>query len=190
VGHFEPQNWPIPIGYFMGIFKPRWIQNPAIIALRPWFQIGARALLGGIFLSSGIAKVQNLPLFESAVKAYGILPDVAATMVAKALPWLEIVTGSYLLLGLFTSYTSLMAAGMLIVFLGAIGWALLHNQEIDCGCYIGGQSDPISWQKWLEDLGLLLLAVYLYVEKLGRWSIDHYLSAVPRQTNDSDHSTD
>lgn len=148
----------------------------AITKLRPWLQLIFRLFLGGLFVFSGWSKTLDVYAFQTAIAGYGIVPVAFLPIMAKALPWIEVLAGGYLMLGLFTRWAASGIAAMLVVFLAAISWALITGQDIDCGCFFGAASEPVSIKKWLEDFVLLGLAVYLAWEPLKKWALDNYLS--------------
>ncbi len=144
--------------------------------LMPYITFLLRVLLGGLFIWSGVSKLQHMFLFQAAVGAYGILPASFVPVVAKALPWLEVMAGFYLIIGLFTRFASGLMAVMLTVFIVAISRALLNGQEIDCGCYLAGHSEPVSIKKLAEDVGLLLISLYLFIQPKHWLAVDSLLN--------------
>jgi len=107
-----------------------------------------RLSLGAIFLTFGIGKFQN-DYWARTIKAMEFfinLPwDVTLSVVLVGI--LEVVTGSFLILGLFTRFFSAMAVLQLIVIL-----FLLRFQEV-------------------RDIGLLGVAIYLALVRDEAFSI-------------------
>ncbi|MBX2860004.1 MAG: DoxX family membrane protein [Vampirovibrio sp.] len=141
----------------------------------PWLQLICRLFLGVMFITSGIEKVTHWTPFYQAAAAYKVLPEDLLYFYAQVLPWAEIMAGAYLVLGLFTRYAAGAVAAMILSFLIAITIVLIRGDEIDCGCFVGGKSEPVTWKKWVEDVGLLLMAGYLIWVKPIAWSIDGFL---------------
>lgn len=158
------RRWPSGLGDIR-----RRVAHPAVSLL-------ARLFLGGLFVWSGLEKIGHFETFAQAVQAYDILPDALATAYTHALPWAEVLAGGYLVLGLYTRWAAGLIAAMVLSFLVAITWVLLRGGEaIDCGCFLGGQQEPLSWRKWLEDVGLLILGGWLASRPSGPWSLDRLL---------------
>ncbi len=128
-----------------------------------------RLVLAATFISMGANKIADPVLFLKSIRLYGLLPDtpgVYLNTTAILIPWLEVVAGTALLLGLNVRGASLGIVIMLSLFTPAI---LLHTAEImretgkaftevafDCGC---GTGVEIIWRKTLMNAGLLLLAL-------------------------------
>jgi len=113
-----------------------------------WLTLAARLLLGAIFLLAGGAKLGTPAAFASALTAYRLLPAALVPAVAFALPWLEVLIGVYLVLGLFTRWAALAALGLFMLALSA---ALLRGLPLaGCGCF-----GALGWER-LPVLGLLL----------------------------------
>ena len=131
-----------------------------------------RLILGVVFLQSGIAKLGQITVFIQSVDSYALLPHPVAVFYGHLLPWLEVLAGSYLLLGLFLSSTAVLTGLLLVSFLIAIGSALVTGKTIDCGCMIGGAQEPVSWLLFFRDFLMLLGCVYLFKTPNRRFSVD------------------
>jgi uncharacterized membrane protein YphA (DoxX/SURF4 family) len=129
-----------------------------------------RVFLGAYFLYAGINKAIDPIDFLKAVRTYGALPEsppyfLNATVIV--LPWLEIVCGVGLVLGLLRRGAATTIALMLCVFTPAIlvrALGMMSEQglsffavEFDCGC---GTGREIIWIKLIKNLGLLVLALW------------------------------
>jgi putative oxidoreductase len=134
-----------------------------------------RVCLGSIFLWSGVEKLGHLEEFYRAAHNYQVLPPVLTQFYATALPWMEVLCGTYLVLGLFGRFASAMTAGMLVSFLIAIAMVLVRGDATDCGCFFGGMKSQVSWDLFWRDVGLLAAAAYLYYKSPTPWSLDTLL---------------
>ncbi|MGA9115897.1 MAG: MauE/DoxX family redox-associated membrane protein [Bacteroidota bacterium] len=124
--------------------------------------LAARAVLGFLLVAASISKAADPALFASAIGAYRIL-EMPWTMVAATfLPWLELLAGLGLLLGLRIRACALLAALMLGVFSLGAASALLRGLDISCGCFT---QDPaaarLGWGKLVENSLLILLSLFL-----------------------------
>jgi hypothetical protein len=90
------------------------------------------------------------------------LPDVTVNLVAILLPWLELLSGSLLVLGLWMEGSILILSGLMVVFIGALGINLARGLDVHCGCFITQSSDPITILTLFRDSLFLLLAFYLF----------------------------
>ncbi|MBY0402753.1 MAG: DoxX family membrane protein [Cyanobacteria bacterium] len=125
--------------------------------LQPLVRVG----LGVIFLSSGWEKLNQLDAFYKAAQNYKILPPEITHFYSVMVPWLEIGLGAYLILGLFLRVTSWLSAALYLSFVIAIAMVLMRGDAIDCGCFIAGRVEPLSWDLFFRDVGLLLATVYV-----------------------------
>lgn len=134
----------------------------------------ARLILGGVFLYAGGTKAFDPGGLAASIRSYQLaLPEAFVTLAAYSLPWIEILIGFYLLIGLFTRISAWMASGLLVVFMFAILQGALRGLEIDCGCFgttTGGAAN--LWVDVARDLGLLALGLYLAYGRPGRFSVD------------------
>ena len=123
----------------------------------------ARCFVGVVFIVASIEKIAVPEQFAVAVEAYKLLPISLVNMFALFIPWLELLCGIFLVGGVFTRGSSLVVSVLLSVFLFGILSAMMRQLHIDCGCFGPKNSSPVGWPKVMEDLGLLLLGIYLYV---------------------------
>ena len=127
----------------------------------------ARLGLAAVFLVSGVLKAVDPDATYVAVRAYDVLPKAGVTLVAGILPWLEVVLGLLLLVGLATRVVAVASAGLLVVFIAGVTQAWARGRSIDCGCFGGGGAvDPGQTTYGLEllrDAGFLLMAAWLIV---------------------------
>jgi uncharacterized membrane protein YphA (DoxX/SURF4 family) len=127
----------------------------------------ARLGLAAVFLVSGVLKAVDPDAAYVAVRAYDVLPKAGVALVAGILPWLEVVLGLLLLVGLATRVVAVASAGLLVVFIAGVTQAWARGRSIDCGCFGGGGAvDPGQTTYGLEllrDAGFLLMAAWLIV---------------------------
>ena len=137
------------------------------IGLRTWLTHPITALvlriaLGCVFIYASLDKIRHPGLFAEAVYNYQLLPDVTVNLVAISLPWLELLSGSLLVLGLWMEGSILILSGLMVIFIGALGINLARGLDVHCGCFITQSSDPITIFTLFRDSLFLLLALYLF----------------------------
>lgn len=97
----------------------------------PYVSLLSRAILGGVFLYAGAAKVVDRGGLAASIRSYGLsLPEWFVTAAAFALPYLEILLGLYLLVGLFTRFSAAATGGLMVVFIFALLQGALRGIEI------------------------------------------------------------
>lgn len=95
--------------------------------------------LGGLFCFSGYVKLSNVQTFADSVKAFRIFDldkvEHLAVLTTYTVPWLEMLSGVLLVLGLWSRPAALAIAGQLIAFTIGILSVLGRGLEIKCGCF-------------------------------------------------------
>ena len=119
----------------------------------------ARLGLGALFIYAGYAKLQHPFIFEMAVDGYQLLPPTGVIIVARGLPWLEVVLGLVLWTGWKLPYSATFTALLLGVFLVMMGITYARGIEAACGCF--GTSEPISPRTLARDSLIFAAAAVL-----------------------------
>ncbi|PKW28383.1 MauE/DoxX family redox-associated membrane protein [Phycicoccus duodecadis] len=112
----------------------------------------ARLFLGIVLIVAGIAKVGRPLTAQRAVQAYEIMPMGLAGYVGLALPFLEIVLGILLVLGLFTRPVAIVSTLLMVAFVIGISQAWARGLTIDCGCFGGGGQVGASETKYPQEI--------------------------------------
>jgi uncharacterized membrane protein YphA (DoxX/SURF4 family) len=81
-----------------------------------------------------VSKLVNAEDFAKAVKNYEMLPLFAINIVAIILPYIELFSGIFLIIGYCKKGNSAILGISLIVFLIALTSAYARGLNIDCGC--------------------------------------------------------
>lgn len=111
-----------------------------------------RLLLGLLFLAAGVPKALHPELFAAQVAAYQLAPSGLVTLVALALPRIEILAGLGLTLDVLPRSAALVTALLSLGFAVGTAAALARGLAIDCGCL------PVNLQiTWLHPIVDLLL---------------------------------
>ena len=121
-----------------------------------------RILLGFVFIYASLDKVSRPDLFAEAVYNYQLSPEVAVNLVALWVPWLELLSGALLILGLWVQGSILILSGLMVLFLSALGINLARGLDIHCGCFTTQGTDPMTVLTLFRDSCFLLLTLYLF----------------------------
>lgn len=98
--------------------------------------IAARVLLGLVFVYAAVYKIKYPPGFAKEIFAYGIVPDSLVNLMAIYLPWLELLAGLALVVGVAPRAAGAITACLLVVFLLAIGTRFARGEtDFECGCF-------------------------------------------------------
>lgn len=142
----------------------------------PYPTLVSRAVLGGVFLVSGVAKALDPAGFARDITAYQMLPQAFVSIMAYGLPWLEILLGVYLLVGLYLRWSALVTGALLVVFMIAMGQAIARGLTLDCGCFgaaLGGAAlrEQVNGWSIARDAVWLAMAVHLWFVP-SIWTVD------------------
>ncbi|MBK9476072.1 MAG: DoxX family membrane protein [Tetrasphaera sp.] len=145
----------------------------------------ARLILGGVLIYAGAVKVGKPLTSQRAVQAFDVLPFELAGWIGLILPWLEIVLGVLLVLGLFTRFAGAAGALLMVVFVAGIAQAWARGLSIDCGCFGGGGAiaaeDTQYPQEIARDVGLALCGAWLWWRPDSLASLDRVLFGAPKE---------
>ena len=130
--------------------------------LSPVLSLAFRVILGSLFLYAGIAKIVDPMGFSLSIYNYKLLPDGLINVAAILLPWLEVIVGGSLLLGIGTAGGALIATALFSIFAGALTINLIRGLDIACGCFSTAASGgSISGFYLFRDLSLLLMSIQI-----------------------------
>ena len=136
----------------------------------------ARLYIGGVFVVASWHKIASPHAFALDVATYDILPLWLVNLTALVLPWLELLAGAMLVLGLRARAGALLTSGMMVVFLVALTVALARGLDVSCGCFASQSTgDPISWRTLGRDAAWLALSLYVLTLDRRSWGIDWLL---------------
>jgi uncharacterized membrane protein YphA (DoxX/SURF4 family) len=126
--------------------------------------LALRVVLGAVFVYAAWTKLrQPWQLFAMSIDAYKVLPDWAVVVVARTLPWAEMLIGLALMAGRWLRVSAGAASLLLLVFFVLMVRTYARGMVIDCGCF--GLGDPISARTLARDGSLL--AGYLFLTWTG-----------------------
>lgn len=121
-------------------------------------QWASRIILGGLFIYAGITKITHLHAFAKIINNYQLLPDTLVYIAAAVLPWIEILSGLFLVSGLFKRTAALLLSTLLLVFIIAISINLVRGLNFDCGCF-----SSVSTENGSDPVGLLIRDLFLLI---------------------------
>jgi hypothetical protein len=118
-------------------------------------------VLGAVILAAGLIKAVNPQGFATEIADYKIVVNpILVGLIAYGLVIVECGLGAALLVNLRSRLTLALTTLLLVVFLGAVGWAWWMGATQDCGCFGPWKRTP--GQAFAEDLGLLAAAVWAW----------------------------
>ena len=120
-------------------------------------------LIGILFLYSGILKILNPFEFSLTVAKYGILPEKFINIFSIIIPFLEIFSGFFLLIGVFIRGSSFTISLLLLIFTIAIFYVTIKGYSFECGCFeIMGKESKTGILLIIRNLILLFLSFSIF----------------------------
>ena len=120
-----------------------------------------RLLLGGFFLFASLDKIASPAAFARIVYQWQVTGPILSNVTAVTLPWVELLAGSLLILGIWKRESALVIALLLAVFLAAAGSVLARGIDVEnCGCTSLAKTEaaPASWPPpWTKGVGWFLV---------------------------------
>jgi putative oxidoreductase len=140
----------------------------------PWLTIRVQLALGAIFIIAALPKIADPPSFAHMIYNYRILPAGLINFSSLVMPWVELLCGVALVIGVWRRATLSIIALMLIVFIVAISFNLARGNAIDCGCFNVSLANRTVEQRLgdmrldiLRDLGMLLMVAQVWFGSLA-----------------------
>ena len=153
----SPPGTPVARGESMfshGECLKRYLLDPFLVG---------RLVFGSIFVAASADKILHPGAFAQVVYNYQILPDSAVNLVAILLPWLELVLGLLILLGLWLPGALILSNLLLISFSASLAFNLIRGLDVHCGCFSSSAASHASvWTYVLRDVTFLILGGYLF----------------------------
>ena len=126
-----------------------------------------RIILGAVFLWASFGKILEPGDFARSISNYHIVPFGIENIVALILPWLELLIGMGLILGIMVDGSVQLSAILLIMFILMIGQAMLRGFNIECGCGLK-EGEMIGLNKILENI-VFLGGAYIVMQRKKRF---------------------
>jgi uncharacterized membrane protein YphA (DoxX/SURF4 family) len=126
--------------------------------------LGSRLLIGFILLYAGWNKLLDPQGFAISIGNYHLLPWGLENTAAIVFPWMEIIAGSGLIIGIFVDGSATISIFLFATFILAIASALLRGYNIECGCGLKS-GDLVGLDKILENSVYLMLSIFILRRK-------------------------
>ncbi len=123
------------------------------------------AILGLVFLTSGISKLFTTGYFINILFRYGIFPKILVPYLAISLIILEITVGILLFIPSLRRLAVLLSICLLTIFISLIIFVMIHKIEIPCGCiaFLKGRKMDIGLA--VQDSILMIMAGSRLIKK-------------------------
>ena len=126
-----------------------------------WVMLLLRLALGRLFITSSLSKLEHPEQFTTSILSYHMLPEALARPFATTLPFVELLIGCGLVLGIFVLLVSALTIPLSLSLAIANIYAL--------ACHLGGENSPClgslvtmsHWSTLAIDIAMTLAAVLL-----------------------------
>jgi uncharacterized membrane protein YphA (DoxX/SURF4 family) len=137
-----------------------------------------RVAVGALFIWAGGAKIGHADVFAAQIAAFRIVPHALIAPLALLLPFFEVLLGGYLVVGLYTRVTAVIAAVQLAIFATAIGSAVMRGLSLSCGCFGPGDKTVTSWPEVIRDVAFAAVAAFVAWQAPGMLALDRRIGNV------------
>jgi putative oxidoreductase len=128
-----------------------------------YFLLGLRLTLGVVFIYASIDKIDKPGGFAEAIYNYRMMPHATINLMAIVMPWLELICGVLIIIGLFVRGSALLIGFMLLVFVVAISFALVRGLDISCGCFKVEGGHDLALGLLIRDVLMLIASAIVVV---------------------------
>lgn len=128
--------------------------------------------VGLFFIWAAFPKVMQPFAFAKSIWNYDLLPGSLINLSALGMPMLELFAGLALIFWVFRKGGGLVTAGLLVLFILAVGFNMLRGHEFNCGCtsnkvyltemFLSGWNEKITLI--LRDIGLLVMSALTFLK--------------------------
>ncbi len=124
------------------------------------FLLLLRLVVGGVFIWAAVTKIADPLSFAQDVRNYRLVGLSLSFVTAIILPWVELIAGIFLIIGIFPRSGALLISGLLVFFIILVAVTMLRGIDVECGCF-GTFSRKADLGLILEDLLWLVMSLAL-----------------------------
>ena len=128
-----------------------------------------RIILGIVFIYASYEKILNPEGFSDNIHNYHITPAAVENLAALIIPWLELIVGVFLIMGVFLEGATSITICMLVFFIIILSQAVIRGIDVHCGCFKTEADAGVTDLRFelikriIEDFVLLGMAVVIQV---------------------------
>lgn len=152
------------------------LTSPLLSAIFRW-------ILGSVFIYASIHKITDPAAFSEAIFNYRLFPNILINPLAVWLPWLELLAGLSLIIGIWIKGGALILSFLSLAFAVAVGTALFRGLDISCGCFsLTEAGETIHWTYIAQDFGLLVMSLQVIFFDQRKYALSRYWNAKDENT--------
>lgn len=142
---------------------PESLRHPVLLRV-------ARVGIGLVFLAAAVTKIADPAAFAGQVHNYRLAPIAVENLIAMTLPWVELVAGLSLVLGVRARAGAIVAFVLMGIFTIGVGSAWARGLDFECGCFGKASAQTIGASKFLQNVGLVAVAAIAAMrDRIGRY---------------------
>ncbi len=136
-----------------------------------------RIVTGGVFVLSGFLNlIFPSEEFAEVIRSYQLAPESLLSPLALVIPWIEVLSGAFLVTGLFSRAAAALVAFQLAGFMTVLSIVVAAGIDLeDCGCFaaLGFKETPL--QALIRDAVLLAMVLVFIFSRNRSFSLDSLL---------------
>ena len=121
-----------------------------------------RLIVGGVFIWAGVSKIADPLSFAHNVRNYQLVGQTLSFLTAIFLPWVELIAGLWLIVGLYPKSSALLISCLLFFFIVLVAITMARGLNVDCGCFGTFSRRADIWLIAEDSLWLALSLVLLF----------------------------
>jgi putative oxidoreductase len=138
-------------------------KNPRNLLNNGWVEIALRWILGATFIYASYYKIMTPADFAKVLYGYNLFPGFLINLIAVILPFVELISGLSLILGIYPRSAALIINGLLLAFIFILTINILRGHEFDCGCFSANKTGSPNLMVARDVIYLLMgLQVFLF----------------------------
>jgi len=131
-----------------------------------WIEIAFRWILGITFIYASYYKIMSPADFAKMVYGYNLFPEALINLIAIFLPFVELISGLSLLLGIYPRSAALIINGLLLAFIILLTINIIRGHEFDCGCFSAketGSPKMMAQMMVVRDVIYLIMGLQVFL---------------------------
>jgi uncharacterized membrane protein YphA (DoxX/SURF4 family) len=124
-----------------------------------------RLIIGGLFIYAAIPKITDPKAFAAIVKGYQLFPLWSINLIAIILPYVEAISGLFLIFGQWTRANAAIIGILLLFFIIGLTQAYARGLDINCGCFSTSAASTPSDILWriIQDIFMLIATIIIFI---------------------------
>jgi len=135
-----------------------------------YLTIIVRLAVGITFIYASVYKIIDPQAFAKSIWYYHLIPGNLINLMAITLPWIELLCGLCLIIGVSYKGAVVLVNLLTVMFIVALLTAVFRGINIDCGCFKAAKATNESTLHaiWF-DVGLLVFTIQLLFSRSKKW---------------------